>query len=431
MGAPALQRGQLKSDMGVHRWQREAECLLAAAVVTGVVFATGTLDIAAARLFFRPDAADHWPLAREFPWLLLYRAASWITASLLVTGLAAFALTLTASRRHWRGAAMLLLLTIVIGPGLIGNAVLKDHWQHPRPRDVLELGGSMHYVPSPLIGGEGGASFPCGHCTVGFLYGLGWWVWKRRHPRWAVASLAAGLAAGTLLGAGRMAAGAHFLSDVIWSALLAYGVTHILYYYLLRLDEAEEGVGEVRFTQQRPQWSRVLRIAAPLAAALVLLALYALPHGSDLTTTVPLSSGTPRVLEVEADRANITIVLTDAPASELAIEGELHGFGIPSARLGAHLDTVPGPAPALRYRIEERGWLTDVDGSATLRVPASAFERIRVQVGIGNISVVDATRAGVVRAGTVELQLGTGRGKVQRAQQMRMSVSPSLRLHIC
>jgi hypothetical protein len=34
-------------------------------------------------------------LAREFPWLILYRAASWITAALILAGLAAFALSLT------------------------------------------------------------------------------------------------------------------------------------------------------------------------------------------------------------------------------------------------------------------------------------------------------------------------------------------------
>ena len=209
---------------------REAWWLVGAAAVTTLVFATGTLDVAAARLFFRPDARDHWPLARDFPWLILYRAAPWITASLLGAGLAAFALSFTARRRHWRGAAILVLLAVITGPGLIGNVVLKDHWRHPRPRDLVELGGAMRYVPSPLIGREGGASFPCGHCTVGFLYGLGWWIFGRRHPRWAAVSLGAGLAAGTLLGIGRMAAGAHFLSDVVWSALLAFGVTHRLYY---------------------------------------------------------------------------------------------------------------------------------------------------------------------------------------------------------
>ena len=393
---------QLKSDMNAHR---EAWCLLAAAVVATAAFATGTLDIAAARLFFRSDTADHWPLAREVPWLLLYRAAPWITASLLIAGLVAFALSLTAPRRHWRGAATLVLLAVVVGPGLIGNVVLKDHWRHPRPRDLVELGGTQRYVPAPLVGREGGASFPCGHCTVGFLCGLGWWTFRRRNPRWAAASLAAGLAVGTLLGLGRMAAGAHFLSDVIWSALLAFGVTHLLYYYVLGLDRAEPA---------GPRWPRPLGIAAAIASVAVLLALYALPHGSDLAAAVALSAQTPRTLVVEADRASIVVVLVDPPAAELAIAGELHGFGLPTAHLGARLETMRDPAgPALHYLLEARGPLVDADGFASLRVPAAAFDRVRVQIGRGDIRVVDTTRAGVVRAGTLRLQLRTERGSVR------------------
>ena len=398
----------------VTRRYMEAGCLLAAALVTAVVFATGTLDIAAARWFFRPAAADHWPLAEEFPWRVLYHAAPWITALLILAGLAAFALSLTRRLRHWRGAAILVLLAVVIGPGLIGNAVLKDHWRHPRPRDLIELGGSMGYVPSPLVGHEGGASFPCGHCTVGFLFGLGWWIFRPRQPRWAAVSLAAGLTIGALLGVGRMAAGAHFLSDVIWSALLAYGVTYILYYQLLRLEAPAVPAVSSRAARP-PRWPRALGIAAPLAGVVALLALTALPHGSDLTASVALPSGTPRKLEIEADRANITVVLVDAPASRLVIEGELHGFGLPTARLGAHFETLPGPPPALRYSIEARGWLTDVDGFAKLTVPASAFGRIEVRVRRGNIQVVDATQARVVSNGIVQLELHSGRGTVQRS----------------
>ncbi|HEY2276346.1 MAG TPA: hypothetical protein VGH61_12650, partial [Steroidobacteraceae bacterium] len=104
--------------MDVHRWQRrEAVCLLGAAVATAVLFAPGTLDVAAARWFFRPDAIEHWPLARQSPWLILYRAAPWITAALLAAGFAAFALSLTPRRRYWRGAATLALLAVATRPG--------------------------------------------------------------------------------------------------------------------------------------------------------------------------------------------------------------------------------------------------------------------------------------------------------------------------
>ena len=386
--------------------------LLAAALLTIAVFASGTLDVAASRWFFHPDSLDHWPLAREFPWRLLYRAAPWLTAVLVSAGLATLALSLTPRRSHWRGAATLVLLAVAIGPGLIGNAVLKDHWQHPRPRDLVELGGSMHYVPSPLIGREGGASFPCGHCTVGFLFGLGWWIFRRRRPHYAATSLAAGLTVGTLLGVGRMAAGAHFLSDVIWSALLAWGVAHVLYFHVLRLEAGTVPVPRPTAVAQA-RWSRALGMAAPLAGVAVLLALYALPHGSDLRASVPLTAHSPRILEVAADRANVTVVLVDAPAAAVSVEGELHGFGFPGAQLRAHFETVAGLAPILRYSIEARGWLTDVDGFARLTVPASAFERVSVQVGRGDIQVQDMTPAGVARAGRLQLELHTAAGTVR------------------
>jgi membrane-associated phospholipid phosphatase len=345
----------------------------------------------------------------------LYRAASWITASLVIAGLAGLAASLTPAARHWRHPAVLVLLSLAIGPGLLANALFKDHWQHPRPRELVEFGGASHYVPAPLIGTEGGASFPCGHCTVGFLYGSGWWIWRRRRPAWAAASLAAGLLLGALLGVGRLAAGGHFLSDIVWAGLLAFGVLHLVYYHVLPVPGDAAAAGAARGPlRARARWRHATSLAALLGGAAVLLALFVTPHGTQLTARVPLSAGSPRVLEVEADRANVAIVLIDSPNSQLAIDGELHGFGLPGSRLAAHLEVVPQPLPALRYRIEARGWLTDVDGVATLRVPASAFDRVSVAVHRGDVRVSDTTRAQVVRAGLLQLHLHTDRGRLQR-----------------
>jgi membrane-associated PAP2 superfamily phosphatase len=386
----------------------EAIGLLAVALLATALFASGALDIAAARAFYDPEPLDHWPLTHRLPWSLLYRAAPWATAVLVVAGLAGLALGRNSARPEWRRAAVLVLLGVAVGPGLLANALFKDHWQHPRPRDLIEFGGPLHYVPSPLIGSEGGASFPCGHCSVGFMFGAGWWIWRRRRRPWAVASLAGGLALGALLGVGRMAAGAHFLSDIVWSALLAFGVLHVLWYHVLPApaagDAVASGVGD---------WRRVSAPVAAVAGAIVLLALFATPHGTALTERVPLGSGSPRSLEVVADAANVTVVLLDGSDAELVVDGELHGFGAPGSRLAARVEVLSQPHPALRYRIESRGWLTDVDGMATLRVPAVAFDRVSVNLGRGNIRVSDLTRSRVVATGRVRLDLHTTQGQIQ------------------
>jgi len=398
--------------MVTRRTHLEAIWLVAASLVTSLVFAPGSLDITLAGWFYWPDATEHWPLARQLPWSLLYRAATWITAMLVIAALAALVASFTVARRPWRRSAVLVLLGVAIGPGLLANAVFKDHWQHPRPRDIVEFGGPLHYAPSPLPGRESGASFPCGHCSAGFMYACGWWIWRRRRPAWAAASLLAGLVLGLLLGVGRMAAGAHFFSDIIWSALLAFAVLHVLHHHVLPAEGALADA-PAAVSGRESVWRRVSTVAALLGGFAVLLALFATPHGTELTARMPLSSESPRILEVEADQANIAVVLIDAPATLLTIDGELHGFGVPTSRLGARLEVVTQPVRALRYRVESRGWLTDVDGLATLFVPATAFDRVIVSLGRGNIRVSDSTHAGLLGAKRVRVQLHTNRGNVQ------------------
>jgi hypothetical protein len=218
-----------------------------------------------------------------------------------------------------------------------------------------------------------------------------------------------------------MAAGAHFFSDIIWSALLAFGVLHVLAYHVLYLPIREgPAVGggaappihpDSATTTLGERWRRLGTAAAVLAGVSVLIALFAGPHGTVLAARVALTSDSPRVLEVTADVANVTVLLLDAPANELVIDGELHGFGLPGSRLAAHLEESTQPL-ALRYRIESRGWLTDVDGMATLRVPAAAFKSVIVVVGQGNIRVSDLTRARIATAGSIHLELHTARGHV-------------------
>jgi lipid A 4'-phosphatase len=395
-------------------WRRDVLVFAALSATVTLAFAITPLDIQVARIFYSIDPADHWPLATKLPWSALYRMAPWITASLVVGALAAVLAGTVWRSAMWRWRAVFLLLCVLLGPGLLINAVFKDHWDRPRPRDIAEFGGPMRYEIAPLRG-EGGASFPCGHCAVGFLYGTGWWIWRRRRPYWAGASLALGSLTGITLGAGRMAAGAHFLSDVVWSALLALGLAHLLYYYVLRIPVREARESELSTPASGSPIQNVAAGLAALAGMTVLLALFVTPHGAQLATEIPLpaSSPAPRVLDVEARMASIEVVVVDAPNTRVSVSGELHGFGLPRSRLFGEVQLDAQPIPVLHYRIEQQGWFTDLDGLVTLRVPAGALQEIRVRIGSGNIKITDLTRDGAVRRGRLHLDLQTGRGHVQ------------------
>jgi hypothetical protein len=67
----------------------------------------------------------------------------------------------------------------------------------------------------------------------------------------------------------------------------------------------------------------------------------------------------------------------------------------------------------LRFGIEQRGWITDLDASATIRVPPANLERIVVRLRRGNIRVADTTQARVVKSGRLAFDLRTEAGHVQ------------------
>ncbi len=116
-----------------------------------------------------------------------------------------------------------LALALIVGPGLIVNFVFKDHFGRPRPRQVAEFGGDRQFsdVGNPTFN-RLEKSFPSGHAAMGFFwFAPGIYLWSRKRQ---LARALFGLAVvhGSLMGFGRMAQGAHWLSDVVWSAGMVY-----------------------------------------------------------------------------------------------------------------------------------------------------------------------------------------------------------------
>ncbi len=99
---------------------------------------------------------------------------------------------------------------------------LKLVWGRVRFRDLQPTAGDFTPWYSPQ-GWTGHASFPSGHAALGWLLLTSLLIWPRgtRPYRW---TLAACLAWGVFVAASRVVAGAHYLSDVLFSTAFAFAV---------------------------------------------------------------------------------------------------------------------------------------------------------------------------------------------------------------
>jgi len=142
--------------------------LLVVAAATAGLSASGA-DLAVAAFFYAPGAG--WTQGSGEPWAFLYRYGNIPAFALGAMGTVVFVLGFFVERlRRDRAAALFVVAFLALGPGLIVNPVLKDHWGRPRPADIVQCGGTEAYRPfwSPGAAGQG-RSFPSGHAAVGFF----------------------------------------------------------------------------------------------------------------------------------------------------------------------------------------------------------------------------------------------------------------------
>src|SRR5260370_17744638 len=115
---------------------------LAIAAVTGVAFAAfPELDLKITRLFYDPNGRGfiltYYMFVEGHMGLLRLRDASmWIVIAIALAPVAAFVIKLLRPTKPMlmRGRAIVFLLgTLALAPGVLANAVLKEHWPPPRP----------------------------------------------------------------------------------------------------------------------------------------------------------------------------------------------------------------------------------------------------------------------------------------------------------
>ena len=199
-----------------------------------LLFLLPQIDLMTSGVFYDPGRG--FALAGWQPVMLLSQAIPWIAWGALAFVLIGIFWLLLVGRPLWRfnpRALVFLVASIAVGPGLLANTLLKDHWGRARPTQIEAFGGAHHFTPAPLPAAEcdHNCAFVSGHAALGFsLVAFAFLLPGGRSRRWGIA---AALGFGALVGLGRIAQGAHFLSDVLYAGVLVYTVTALLYRWIV------------------------------------------------------------------------------------------------------------------------------------------------------------------------------------------------------
>jgi lipid A 4'-phosphatase len=212
-----------------------APIIVAIGIVTAlsVLFvAFPEIDLSVSRAFHAPGrgflpAADHALVAFRYSIdVLVALAVALILASLAVKLARPERASLIAP-----SLVLFLLWSLILGPGLLVNVILKDHWGRPRPTMIAAFGGGSPYVPVWEI-----SSFCSRNCSfvAGEPSAAVWLVGAALllPRRWRVPGMIVAGVYAILIGVNRIAFGGHFLSDVLLSfslTLLVMALLHRLF----------------------------------------------------------------------------------------------------------------------------------------------------------------------------------------------------------
>jgi membrane-associated PAP2 superfamily phosphatase len=209
---------------------------LGVGVCAGAVFALfPQLDIAISRLFFN-DSHRVFPIQYSLLARNLRDLFTYVIAALAAPAFIAVAIKLVMPRRPMlisARAALFLVATLALAPGLMANVILKDNWGRPRPPEVTEFHGPDQFRPwwDPRGSCATNCSFVAGEGAGGF------WALAPAalappplRPLAYAAAFAFGAAAGLL----RLSGGAHFFSDVVFSGVFTFLIIWIAYGLIYR-----------------------------------------------------------------------------------------------------------------------------------------------------------------------------------------------------
>jgi membrane-associated PAP2 superfamily phosphatase len=209
---------------------------LTIAFVVGLLCAVDPqLDLDLARISF--DSSRKLFGINAQHWVQHARDAARLVVTLLVlpAGLAIAGKLIWPQRRMLieGRAALFLIVTLALGPGIITNVLLKDHWGRSRPIDVQQFGGTDQFTSWWDPRGEcpNNCSFVAGEPSGAF-----WTMAPAALAPLELQPLAFGAALlfGTAVGILRIGGGGHFFSDVVFAGVFVYFEIWLVYGLIYR-----------------------------------------------------------------------------------------------------------------------------------------------------------------------------------------------------
>jgi membrane-associated PAP2 superfamily phosphatase len=197
-------------------------CIVVIAVVTGLVFGFyPEFDLQISSLFY-DSTSQRFPI-RYIPFLRKLRHEGiFLVYVCMICALAPIVLKLLLPSRPLLvsgRAAIFLILTFALGPGLIVNGTIKQHWARPRPIEVANFGGTKPFVAwwDPRGTCRKNCSFMSGEAATAA------WILAPAAllpAPWRFVAIGSALVFTAGLSFLRIAFGAHFFTDVVFGILV-------------------------------------------------------------------------------------------------------------------------------------------------------------------------------------------------------------------
>jgi lipid A 4'-phosphatase len=366
-----------RSDPPSPSWKQGALVFVTVAVALGLIsalFHLLNLDLRIESLFYRPDQGWLWRHAQ--PWEALYRWGTIPGLLLTIGSLGALSASLAARRwTRYQNGLLVVALTAILGAGLLVNAVLKPYWGRPRPRQVQAFGGEWTYHALHQRGTPGqGESFPCGHCTMGFLF-VSLFFLRRQAPRVAIVGGGFGIIYGGLVGVARMVQGAHFPTDVIWALGLIWMTAVALHYFLLPAFSRWLTPLKQMQTGQRRALSVILLLAVVIITVLFLTRR---PYFKTFTFDLPLTADI-QTLNLTSNLALDRQMVDYGPREKGYLRIHASGFGWVAASCSVAL-TANRLSDGLDIRIDgqPRGYFSELSYELEWLLPKSIEGRLNL-----------------------------------------------------